>query len=301
MLEDNITLLGVDIGGSHITSSIVDLSNNCVIRDSRVRHAINTNGSVEEILSIWTENIRTAIRHAQHDPSLVKIGIAMPGPFNYRDGISYITGMNKLESLYQTNILNALSSSLGVPETNIIFRNDAEAFLYGEANCGALNRFKKTLGITLGTGLGSAIYNDGLCLDANLGVSTFREGIVEDYLSTRWFVAKYKMLSGITIKDARPVFEAHESDQFAIAIVHEFIENLTRFLFNFITRENPQAVVLGGNISRAFPQFLDQINTNLIDLGIDVPVVASKLWEDAAMIGMACSWIKKSVLNNSVL
>lgn len=301
MLEEYMrALVGVDIGGSHITSSLIDLSNDCVIQNSRVRNAVNTHGSKEEILSVWTENISAVISHVQHDLSSIRIGIAMPGPFNYQDGISYIQGMNKLESLYKTNIRTALSSSLGIPGENFIFMNDAEAFLFGEANCGSVKGLNKVLGLTLGTGLGSAVYHHGSCLDANLGISSFRDGIVEDYLSTRWFVAKYKILSGNTIKDARAVLEAPKSDRFAVAIFQEFIENLTEFVFRFINLESPQAVVLGGNISRAFPTFSDQLNKNLLNRGTHVPVVASKLWEDAAMIGVACSWNKKTLLNNCI-
>ncbi|GGG98283.1 ROK family protein [Pedobacter zeae] len=286
--EHKGSLLGVDIGGSHITASLIDMTEARVVSKSYSREKVKDNGVPEEILDVWINCIKRSIELGGINGSNVKMGIAMPGPFDYERGISLITGMNKLESLYKTDIRTYLSTKLAIPKENIIFRNDAEAFLHGEAHCGAVKRVSTALGITLGTGVGSAIHTAGTTLDANLGISPFKEGIVEDYLSTRWFVSRYRELTGKEIADAKPVFDlAASRDPLALGIVGDFITNLSEFLYNFSIRERPGAIVVGGNIAKAYPLYLDQVNANLVKLGIDVPVVPSALGEDAAMFGMA--------------
>jgi len=282
------SLLGVDIGGSHVTTSLIDMANTCVVPKSYSREKVKDNGVPEEILDVWITCIKRSIDLGGADESNVKIGIAMPGPFDYERGISLITGMNKLESLYKADIRAYLGTKLAIPKENIIFRNDAEAFLHGEAHCGAVKQASIALGITLGTGVGSAIHSAGTTLDANLGISPFKEGIVEDYLSTRWFVSRYTQRSGKEIADAKPVFDsASSSDPVALDIISEFTSNLSEFLYNFSLHERPGAIVLGGHIAKACPLYLDQVNANLVNLGIDAPVVPSALGEDAAMLGMA--------------
>jgi glucokinase len=287
-LKNRSLMLGVDVGGSHITASFVDLVNQWIISDSIFRSKVDMHGSANEILDTWVSTIRNAI--GPYPANSVKIGIAMPGPFDYENGISLIKGMNKYESLYQVDILSHLSKALEIDKEKILFRNDAEAFLHGEVYCGAVKGYSKAIGITLGTGLGSAIHTDGFTADANLGISAFKDGIAEDYLSTRWFVKRYQELSDNTIKDAKTIFDTVGTDQSSDVVLDEFTTNLSNFLHSFIIREKPQAVVIGGNIAKAHALFLDVVNAKLVKLGCLVPIKVTSLWEDAAIIGAACYW-----------
>lgn len=99
------------------------------------------------------------------------IGIAMPGPFDYLTGICLMKNVNKYESLYGLNIKQELSDRLGIDVQNIVFRNDSEAFLAGEMRFGAGKGLKKGIGITLGTGLGTSIYQNGEAQDMALGIN----------------------------------------------------------------------------------------------------------------------------------
>lgn len=281
-------MLGVDIGGSHITVSNVDLDNQCVISESVIRSQVDTHGSASEILDTWVSAIKKVIGHSRGDS--IKIGVAMPGPFDYENGISLIKGMNKYESLYKQDILSHFSDALGIEKERILFRNDAEAFLHGEAHYGAAKGYQKALGITLGTGLGSAVHLNGFTTDANLGVSAFKEGIAEDYLSTRWFIGRYKEIGSGIIRDAKTIFDNIGTDPTSIPILDEFTTNLSAFLYAFIARESPLVVVIGGNIAKSHRLFLDTTNAKLAKLGCLVPLKVTSLWEDAAMIGAACYW-----------
>src|SRR5690606_4374061 len=116
------------------------------------------------------------------------IGIAMPGPYDYENGISLISEQGKMKSLYGLSVKNLLADALRIPPAQIQFTNDAESFLKGEVFAGVGKGFSNTLGLTLGTGLGSAIHVEDVVKDAKLWTAPFRDGIAEDYLGTDWFI-----------------------------------------------------------------------------------------------------------------
>jgi glucokinase len=73
----------------------------------------------------------------------------MPAPFDYGNGICLIEEQAKFNSLYKVNIKEELSARIGIPDTQIKFVNDAEAFLHGESAFGAGIHEESLLGITL--------------------------------------------------------------------------------------------------------------------------------------------------------
>jgi len=280
-------MIGVDIGGSHITAAIIDFRSHSVVDHSRVRSHVNTHGTKEEILASWISVLKNIIGNHSADETL--LGIAMPGPFDYVNGISLIKNMNKYESLYLTDIKAVLIEQLGLLPENIIFRNDAEAFLHGEVNGGNALNFNRAIGITLGTGLGSAVSIAGKTTDANLGVSSFKHGIAEDYISTRWFVKRYQECSGKKVRDTKSLVDLYESDPVVPVLFNDFARNLADFLFPFIKAHDAEVVIIGGNIAKAHPLFLDKTQNALRQQGILAELRITALWEDAAMLGAAYS------------
>ncbi|MEO6637791.1 MAG: hypothetical protein ABIN25_05920, partial [Ginsengibacter sp.] len=89
---------GVDIGGSHITAGIVDLKSRRLAKDSLIRRHVNSKGSAEEILDAWAKVIGQLF--SSYPFIQKKVGIAMPGPFDYKKGISLVQGVDKFESLF---------------------------------------------------------------------------------------------------------------------------------------------------------------------------------------------------------
>ena len=107
-MENIIT--GVDIGGTHITVCLVDIQNGTVIKNSGSRAHIDTSLDATTIISSWAAVIKEA--HQKTNQPINKIGIAMPGPFDYELGISYIRGLHKYESLYGLNVKQLLAEEL---------------------------------------------------------------------------------------------------------------------------------------------------------------------------------------------
>ncbi|TCC90120.1 ROK family protein [Pedobacter frigiditerrae] len=281
-------VLGIDIGGSHITAALVDLETGTLIHDSIKRSAVNSGGSQEEILTVWCEVINAAFGNVIDSEK--KIGIAFPGPFDYGNGISLIKNQDKFKALYQVDIKKELAKRLAIKPSDMRFMNDATAFMQGEVCCGAAKGYQNALGLTLGTGLGSAIAVNGIAKDADLWNSSFLGGIAEDYLSTRWFVNKYKTLTGEEVVGVKELVDIVKIDPFARQVFNEFGRALGHFLVDFINANKSDIVVLGGNISKSFHLFAPHLIGNLEAFHLNTIVKATSLNEYAPLIGAASSW-----------
>ncbi|MDB5229406.1 MAG: transcriptional regulator/sugar kinase [Chitinophagaceae bacterium] len=283
-------IAGVDIGGSHITAALVDLDNGNIVNSRFARQAVNSGAQAEDIIIIWSNVIKKVFDTQSFDN---KVGIAMPGPFDYSSGISLMENQDKYDSLYELNVRNLLADKLGIFPNNIRFINDAESFLKGEVFSGAAAGKDKAIGITLGTGLGSARLHYGKTEDANLWCSSFLEGIAEDYLSTRWFVSRYQILCGTEIKGVKELSDLAADDMMARQVFNEFGKNLASFLKPIINKEQPECIVIGGNISNAFELFSESLMTGLQDLRLAPVITKALLGEQSALIGAASTWHKK--------
>lgn len=278
--------IGVDIGGSHITAGLVNLEEGTLIKESLVRRSIDSAACCNIIINEWAQTINSLIKNHQ-DYQIKDVCIAMPGPFDYKKGISLMQNQNKYDALYGLNVKELLSEKLNLPVKNIILKNDALCFLLGEIYSGSMMGYNNVIGITLGTGLGSAHFVDGKIKDANLWSMTFKETIAEDYISTRWFTKKWKEMTGDNVDGLKEIISSKNSQKEIDLLFEEFSENLAEFLYIFIKKKHPAAVVLGGNIMNAQHLFLAKVQKYLFEkkMGISIPINNSKHGEVAALIG----------------
>jgi glucokinase len=290
--------IGVDIGGSHITAAVVDLTTQSILLPTLKRAAVNSMGGVDEILSAWCSVLAETCRLLY--PQTVKVGIAMPGPFDYEQGISYIQEQNKFNSLYGLSVRNLLAEKLVLAPENIFFLNDAACFLRGEVFGGAAKGCSEVLGLTLGTGFGSAICEDGRVEDANLWCDPYTGGIAEDLFSTRWFVKRYAELTGRRVKDVKEILETPGNASFVQQVFCEFGKNLGEYLVSITKRFRFDTVVIGGNIAKSFSRFSDSLQQVFDRHQLAIAVKLTALNENAALLGAASVW-KPARLSPGVL
>lgn len=280
-------LIGVDIGGSHISAAKVELKD----REARIFDFVEADvdafGSVDKILKTWSELILKAAGNATD----FRIGIAMPGPYDYFNGISLIKDQGKLLSLYGLSVRNLLAERLEIIPEKIVFINDAEAFLSGESYAGAGRDFQNSIGITLGTGLGSAIKVYEVVKDAKLWTAPFRTGIAEDYLGTGWFIRFAKEQFGKEITGVKDLLGAGFDEEITNSIFEEFGITLGEFLFPYIIRLHSEGVVLGGKVSLAADRFLPVTHKYLAHRGYNLPIKVSPLGEKSALIGSVLTFL----------
>ena len=129
-MKKNIAI-GTDIGGSHISCAAIDLVTGKILKETLTERAVNNQAQANVIIANWAEVLTSVLSKVPFE-SVKGIGFAMPGPFDYVKGISFIRGVAKYENLYGFNIAYAISSSLDVPEDFLIrFMNDASSFAVG--------------------------------------------------------------------------------------------------------------------------------------------------------------------------
>lgn len=283
--NDQHTVVGIDIGGSHITAALVDLHRRAVLPRSAVRLKVDPHASAAEIIGVWT----SAIGQAQAGGNKLKVGIAMPGPFDYEKGISLIRQQNKYDALYGLPVKDMLADSLSCTPEDVRMNNDAACFLQGEAFGGAVSSFEHCVGLTLGTGLGSAVCRRGEAENLDLWCVPYREGMAEDYLSTRWFTGRYEALTGKKVHGVKELAGSTSHDAYARQVFEEFSGHLSGFLQYVMEREGPQAIVLGGNISHAYALFAKAVENTQLQFPA-VRIFRASLGEDAAVLGAASLW-----------
>jgi Transcriptional regulator/sugar kinase len=287
--------IGTDVGGSHISAVLMDLEKGDIIQDTFSTQKINNKDTAENILSRWALAIKETIGGVNPD-ELSGIGFAMPGPFDYEQGIALFERVDKYESLYGVNIGERLGSLLGMKrEVPFRFMNDATSFAVGESWVGKAAEYKRSVAITLGTGFGSAFIESGIpVLDRDdvpeMGCVwhlPFKEGIADDYFSTRWFINSYKEKTGKVMPGVKEIAYEALSDGLAAGLFREFGTNLGEFLGPWLKRFNAECLVIGGNMTGAIDLFGPFMELAFKQLPVDIDIHLSELKETAAMVGSA--------------
>ncbi|WEA00609.1 ROK family protein [Mucilaginibacter sp. SJ] len=274
-------ILCADIGGSHITAAVCDCKTNVISEQSSLRANVNSKGDAINILNAWNDALERVLD--QSPVHVSGMALAMPGPFDYERGISLIKGLDKYESLYGTDIRKYFSNALQIPESRIKFRNDAEATVAGECITGAGKGEDNVIGITLGTGFGSAHFAEGEFRDLNLGSLPFKETIADDYLSTRGIIRRYYELSGKSANNVKELAAIADRDDAVVQVFEDFAENLGNFLRPHLLKLAPDRLILCGNIAKAAGLFLTSLTDRLPHIKIEL----AQLGEHAALIGAA--------------
>jgi glucokinase len=287
--------IGADIGGSHITSAAIDLVSGKILKDTVSERSVNNQAPAQEIIDVWADALAGSLKKLQVD-NVKGIGFAMPGPFDYVKGICYIRGVAKYENLYGVNVGEAIAGALKVPDDFLIrFMNDASSFAVGEAWAGSATNERKSLSITLGTGFGSAFISDRIpIVDGPLVPRIgcvyhlpYRDGIADDYFSTRGLLGRYRKITGKELKGVKELAALAGSDKTVIALFDDFGENLAIFLAPWLTGFEAEILVIGGNISHAYNLFGEVFESTLKKEKCSCKVALSLLKEDAALLGSA--------------
>jgi glucokinase len=179
------------------------------------------------------------------------------------------------------------------------FLHDAGAFLLGEIGAGAAHGVPRAVGITLGTGIGSAFAVDGRLVTEGSGVPpggeiwnlSYEGGIVEDFLSTRAIQANFQKRTG-KLSDVAEIAVNAVYDPDAAEVFRDFGRHLGLALRMTLSEFGPQAVVLGGGISRSAHLFVSVAESYLESLNLRL--VSSALKDNAPLVGAAVAWFTAS-------
>lgn len=290
-------ILVFDVGGSHTAASVFDPQSNTIseVRDLSLPPAAET-----ETFFKTFEQLVSVTLPAPSRPS--GISIAIPSPFDYEQGISHMR--HKFQSLYRVNLRCELSRRIGCPPDRIHFLNDAAASLIGEMHQGAARGARRAIGLTLGTGVGSAFAADGNIVVEGPGVpsggeiwnQSYRDGIVEDYVSTPAIQRTFAELTGKRLQVCE-IASSTSHRQEAQQAFEKFGRELGTVLRQISVGFAPDRIVLSGGIARAADRFLVAAKEQLGEY--QNRLVVSELFERAPLIGAGISWVNRSAGGNA--
>jgi len=272
----------LDIGGTHVSAARVDLASATVDPTTRCRIDFPPEGAQRELLEV----ILAAVEHIAGD-GVADWAVAVPGPFDYEHGV--FRTRHKLEALYGVD----LRAELAPYAATVLFVNDADAFVLGEWWAGAARGHGRVVGITLGSGLGSAFLADGRIIKTERGVPPdgelyllrFRGAPVEDVISRRGILAGYGAEEGVDVEQVAERARASESR--ARETFDDFSAALAEFLAPALSAFAPSCLVVGGSIARAWDLIAPALESGLAEVEtLETVAVAANL-EDAPLLGAA--------------
>ena len=280
----------LELGGTHVTAARVE--GDGVVPGSWVRRPLRPDGGRAELLGAI---LQAAV--AAHRPEVGAWGVAVPGPFDYEHGICAIRGVHKLDALHGVDLRAELAGALRLGDgRRVRFLNDADAFLLGEWLAGAAKGRRRCVGVTLGTGLGSAFLADGqICHhgagvppDGRLDLVAFRGRPVEETISRRGLLARYRACRPGSDLDVEQVAaRARAGEAAARQTFAEVMAALGEFLAPWLRGFGASCLVVGGSIARAWDLIEPALRPALAGLPhLEVVARAANL-DDAALLGAA--------------
>jgi len=285
-LENSV--LVYDVGGSHVSAAV------CHGGSFRLGPVVSAPHPTEQSSPAFLHLLHSlGVQASAGVDGVLGAELAMPGPFDFAAGISRMR--HKLPYLYGVDLRQAVALSFGWQPGQVRFLLDSAAFLLGEIGAGAARGVPRAVGITLGTGIGSAFAIDGRVVTEGPGVPPrgeiwdlpYQGGIVEDFLSTRAIQGDYERRTGVAPDVAKIAAEV-ASNPDAAAVFTAFGDRLGLALRMLLSAFAPQVVVLGGGISRSAHLFLPAAQEQL--QGLNLRLLPAALHDDAPLVGAAVAW-----------
>jgi glucokinase len=144
--------IGIDLGGTKISASAVDVAGGQVAEQQTI--PTNAHEGSDAVLARMTELLLRVCDTAGVRPQQIDaVGVGVPGPFDQRTG--QIVFLPNLPGMWRgVRVREALQRGIDRP---IWLINDARAFVLAEAVFGAGRDAQTVVGLTLGTGIGGGI------------------------------------------------------------------------------------------------------------------------------------------------
>ncbi len=298
MIEKNVYLV-IDAGGTFLKSAIMDTNGN--VSDGSVYIVpSHSDGSKAEIMTSFEACISAGFSFAAKTDARMKgIGFSIPGPFDYRNGISLMK--HKFHGLYQLNLKKLIGSLPCVdPDLPIRFIHDANAVLMGEQWMGNAQNYNNSAVVTLGTGVGFAHSQNKTIQCNSLGSPSvsiystpYKDGILEDYVSQRGVLNIYSDLNQKVMNNDLTVYDigkqADEGEATSIRTFHIMGDILAQSLSDILQGKKIECLLLGGQISKSYHLFEQSLKEGLRDIESLQQISPVKSIENAAFYGIQAS------------
>lgn len=251
--------IGIDLGGTKIEGIALGPSG-----EEMARQRIDTpQGAYEETITV----IHTLVERLEREVGRrCSVGVATPGAISPASGLIKNANSTRLNGRpLDTDLTRAL-------DRPVRLANDANCFAVSEASDGAAAGAAVVFGVILGTGVGGGVVIDGKPLtglhaiagewghnalpmpqdDERPGAPCYcgRHGCVETWLSGPALSRQFQEMTGKSLRPTEIADAAANGDLQAADLMERYCDRLARALSNVINLIDPDAIVLGGGLSR---------------------------------------------------
>lgn len=295
--------IGIDIGGSHIAIGVVDNNGRIIERMEKRLTKIEKEDTKKSIEDYIIENANRFIRKYDID----EMGMGTPGTVN---DTTIIRASNL--GLYNYNIIEKLQKEIKLP---MRLRNDAKCAAIAEDTYGCLKKYKRTLFLTLGTGIGGAVIinhkllNTGDKPGCEVGHMVIekdgklckcgRKGCWQQYASMKALKDRLRKELGYDettsseelLNIIRDEKLGKTTRQKIDDIISEYIEYLSIGIANLINIFEPEAIGVGGSFVYFEEVLLDRLKQELLSKNLlfnsreEMAIKKAVLGNDAGIIG----------------
>ena len=300
--------IGFDVGGTSIKAGLIDDSGSILAKRSAPTDGSDLNGFVSTLKEI-VEAFRT-------EAGVAGVGLGVPGLVSTRTG--KVAASAHVRAIEDVDLAGMLAREFLLPVT---VDNDANVGAYAEFRCGAGKGLRHLAYITLGTGLGSGLILDGRLYRgasgyaAELGHAVIEpggrlcdcgaRGCVETWVSATGMVKTAEELlpgdtSSVLHSSRHPgpltAEGIHEAAVRGDALAQEVFTVTGRYLglaaATLMNLLNLEAIVLGGGVLGTGRLLIDpairEAERHAFPATFkDCPIVQSKIWPDAGIVGAA--------------
>jgi glucokinase len=214
------------------------------------------------------------------------IGIGVPSVVDIARGIVY--DVQNIPSWREVPLKALLEERYNVP---VLVNNDANCFALGEAHFGRGAGYRSMIGLIVGTGFAggiivdSRLYPGAHCGAGEFGMLPYRDSIYEHYCSGQFFT-RHVGQSG-----AELFRRAADGDREALEVFETFGGHLGNGIQAILYAYDPEIIVLGGSVRKAFRFFEDAmwtaIRTFAFSQSVETLTIAVSELEHVAILGAA--------------
>lgn len=240
--------IGIDLGGTNLRVGLVDEGR--IVR--LLAEPCKATASAEVVL----EHIASLVARVM-TPEVTQIGVGVPSVVDSVRGIVYdVVG---IPSWREVHLKEYLEQRFGLP---VHINNDCNCFALGVCRYGEAREYRDVVCMALGTGVGAGIVIDGSLYSGRntgageIGAAPYLDKDYEYYCSSRFFVGR-----GTTGKEAYE--KAVAGDEEALALWREFGGHVGNLIMLVMYAYDPEAIVLGGSIPRAYDFFKESMYATL--------------------------------------
>lgn len=316
--------LGIDLGGTKISTALMDREGDILAQDYRPTLA---KGGQEAVLQRILDATQAVMSQADATADqVIAIGVGAPGPMEAKEGI--LTAPPNLPGWVNVPLKRLIEEGTGI---RTFLENDANAAALAEFHYGAGIGSKNMIYVTVSTGIGGGIIlNRELYYGSNgaageVGHMTLlrdgplcgcgNRGHLEALASGTAIAreARERLARGIQTRigvlahgdpeqvTAQLVAQAAaDGDAEAQEIIHHAMEFLGIGMANLANIFNPDLIVIGGGLTNLGELLFEPVrrivrNTAFDIIADNVQVVPAKLGSDVGVIGAAAVAISRSI------